>query len=521
MRGGLAPLGRGGPPVRPANEAIARTYSHPSPYDGWNARGNLANMKPTEAVQMDNVFPGVQTVTLRKGCINWKTAAPATVRSFLPYSGLTTNTLFAATTTGIYDVTASGAFGASIVACTNGYWKSLMTATAGGNFLFAVNGTDLAKAYDGAVWTVPVITVATSSTWDYVTLHKKRIWAVQKNTMSLWYLPVDSIAGAATLFPVGSLFKKGGRVVAIGSWTLDSGAGIDDLFVIVTSNGEIAIYQGTDPASSATWALVGVYEAGKPVGEKPLLNYGGELLYLSAMGLLPLSKLMQSTTIDRSSSISYNIDGAFLDAAESYGSIIGWQMLTHKAANLLIVNVPVTQDVLSYQFVMNTTTKAWCRFTDWNASCWVDFNGAIYFASGLTVLKAWIGTTDVAEPIVGGVMQAYSKLGYSGQKNISLVRPNFGFTGTAQISMALDADFNTFSGGTSFTYTPSGSGAIWDTSLWDTGIWDSGVSLFEPNWTTVPGNVGYLFSFRLQVLSSSGNFVWTSTDFAERAAGIL
>lgn len=506
---------------RPMDEATARPYSHPSPYLGWNARGNLANMDPKEAIQMDNVFPGVQTVGVRKGSATHATGAAANIKALLPYSGASTNKLFACASTGIYDVTAAGAIGAAVASCTNGEWESLNIATAGGNFLFCVNGTDSAKTFDGTTWAVPAITVATSSTWNYVALHKKRIWAIEENSMKLWYLPVDSIAGAATLFPVGSLFKKGGYLVAIGAWSLDGGSGLDDLFVIVTSNGEIAVYQGTDPASSTTWQLVGVYTVGKPVGKKPLLDYGGDLLYLSQVGLVPLSSLTQSTVIDRSKQISYNIDGAFLDAADAYGSIYGWQMLTHNHHNLLIVNVPVSLDSFSYQFVMNTITKAWCRFIGWNATCWAEFNGLIYFAGGTTVYQAWTGTTDSGEPIQASVMQAYSYLGSRQQKNVVLARPNFGLSGSAQISLALDTDFKTFNGETIFTYAPAPDGAIWDVDLWDTGIWDSGSSTFEPKWTTVPGDLGYLHSFRLQISTSSGNFVWTSTDFAHRPAGIL
>ncbi len=339
--------------------------------------------------------------------------------------------------------------------------------------------------------------------------------------MKIWYLPVDSIAGAATQFPVGALFKKGGYVVAMEPWTIDGGAGVDDLLTIVTSNGEIAVYQGTDPASSSTWALIGVYDVARPVGTKPLLSYGGDLLYLSTVGLIPLSKLMQSALVDRSSQISYNIDGAFLDAAEDYKINLGWQMITHKSANLLIVNVPVSQDTISYQFVMNTITKKWCRFTGWNAACWAESGGDIYFALGSLVSKAWIGTDDAGVPIVGTVLQAYAAIGGGGQKNISLVRPNIGLAGSAQISLALDTDFKTFNGETIFTYAPLSAGAIWDSSLWDTGLWDGGTSLFEPRWMTVPGDLGYLHSLRLQITTSDGNFIWTNTDFALRGAGIL
>ncbi len=332
---------------------------------------------------------------------------------------------------------------------------------------------------------------------------------------------MDSIAGAAVKFPVGSLFKSGGYVVAIGAWTLDNGSGVDDLFVIVTSNGEIAVYQGTDPASSATWALIGVYSVAKPVSTKPLKDFGGDLLYLSANGLIPLSKLLQSALLDRSNQISYNIDGAFLDAAIDYSGNLGWQMLTHKSANLLIVNVPVSQDTLSYQFVMNTITKAWCRFTGWNASCWAEFNGLVYFAGGTKVSQAWTGNTDAGVPITGTVFQAYSYFGSRQQKNIMLARPNFGSAGAAQITMALDADFKTFSGETLLTYAPLVTGGIWGTSLWGTGTWGGDENLYESKWLTVPGDLGYLHSFRLQVTTSSGSFDWTSTDFVCKGAGIL
>lgn len=523
MRSGLATRGRNSAQGMPQNEATARTNSQPSPFDGWNARGNLANMRPTEAIQMDNIVPGVQQVYMRAGCIAWKTAAPANIKSLLPYHGLSTNKLFASTNAGIYDATSSGTFGAAAVACTNGAWISInYQNSAGTTYLFAVNAVDQAKAYEPTGgWTIPVITGVNSNTWSYVVGHKHRIWAIEKQSMNLWYLPTDAIAGAATKFPVGALFKKGGYLAAIGTWTIDSGTGVDDLFVIATSRGELAVYQGTDPASSTTWALVGVFDVAEPVGNQPFMKFGGDLLYLSVTGLVPISALMQSPNIERTNLISYRIDGAFTDAAAGYRTNFGWAMQVFQSESLLLVNVPVSPDTLAYQFVMNTITKRWCRFTGWNATCWAEVDGNLYFAGGTSVRKAWVGTEDEGEPITVTCLQAYSALGSYQQKNVTMLRPNFGMAGATQVSLALDTDFKTFGGQTIFTYVPVTGGAIWDSSLWDTGLWDGGTSLWEPQWTTVPGDLGYLHSFRLQITSSAGNFVWTSTDFAIRGAGIL
>ena len=34
------------------------------------------------------------------------------------------------------------------------------------------------------------------------------------------------------------------------------------------------------------------------------------------------------------------------------------------------------------QYVMNTITKAWCRFTEWSAEDFAVFNGELYFCAG-------------------------------------------------------------------------------------------------------------------------------------------
>lgn len=521
MRGYPSLHRRAGAKPRPANEADARPYTHPAPYGGWNARGNLANMDPLDAIQMDNIFPGVQEVQLRKGCIDWVTGFSTPLKSLMAYSSGTLSKLFTSTSTGIFDVTASGTAGSAVTTCTNGQWSSVNFTTPGGRFLVAANGADAVKNYDGSTWTLPTITGVSPSSLFYVTTHQKRLWFVENNSMNIWYLPVESIAGAAVQFPVGSLFKKGGSVAAIGSWTMDSGSGLNDLFVIVTTEGEMAAYQGDDPSSSSTWALVGVYETPRPLGRQPLLDFGGELLFLSQNGMIPVSKLAQSVIIDRSQQVSFKIDGAFLDAANLYAGNTGWQMITHKAANVLLVNVPVSTDTLSYQFVMNTITKAWCRFIGWNATAWATLDGRLYFAGGSKVSQAWTGVNDAGVAIQGRALQAYTPLGLRRQKQVSLVRPNLGFSGAAQISMTLDTDFKTFDGQTVLTYNPASSSGMWDVSDWDFALWDSGASIIEPTWMTVPNDLGYLHSFRLQIQTSVSTFSWTSTDFAYKPAGIL
>ena len=94
-------------------------------------------------------------------------------------------------------------------------------------------------------------------TKDIVNLNnfKRSIYFLKKNSMSFFYLPIDSITGTVSEFPLGALFSKGGYLMAMGTWTIDGGFGTDDYCVFISSEGQAVVYKGTDPSSSTTWAL--------------------------------------------------------------------------------------------------------------------------------------------------------------------------------------------------------------------------------------------------------------------------
>ena len=75
--------------------------------------------------------------------------------------------------------------------------------------------------------------------------------------------------------------------------SLDSGSGLDDVCIFVSDQGEIAVYQGTDPASASTWSLVGVYEIGKPLNKHASFGAGGDLAILTEDGIIPVSEALR------------------------------------------------------------------------------------------------------------------------------------------------------------------------------------------------------------------------------------
>jgi hypothetical protein len=113
-----------------AKQNTASTTSVPAPIGGWNARDSLANMSPTDAVQLVNWFPTPTDVTMRKGytvtSILTTSVGVKTINS-ITYSG-TTATLTTATAHGLI----TGAY-VSITGTTpseySGVYKITVTST--------------------------------------------------------------------------------------------------------------------------------------------------------------------------------------------------------------------------------------------------------------------------------------------------------------------------------------------------------------------------------------------------------
>lgn len=504
-------------------------FQVPAPVGGWNTRDPEAKMPATDAIYLDNFFPYASGVMLRKG---WEAhasvpdATPAQeIGALMSYSPVTgAKKLFAGTLSGIYDVTAAGAAAVPSSVATNGRWRYANVTTAGGSFLWCCNGVDKSRVYNGAAWTVldgastPPITGISSENITNVSLHQTRLMLAVKDSLSFWYLGVNAIAGAAAEFPMGALFRKGGYLMATESWTIDAGAGMDDHFVAVTSEGEVAVYAGYDPSNAATWSLVGIYYTGKPLGRNCFVRLGGDMVLLTVQGAIPLSKLVQSSSIDRRIFITDKISNFFTSVVDSYGDNYGWQGVVYPEAQMLVINVPL-RSTLSWQFVMNLQTGAWSRFLSWNATAWALHDGELYFGIGTEVRKGWAGRKDGEAAITGKVKTAFQYINRAGKINqITLLRPIFQATGPVAASLALDTDFRnsfTFAQSTNFLQQIG----VWDESLWDEAYWNGSLTLGA--WRTVGHVPGRAFSLRMRVQLKNLNFSWSATDFIGKQGGLM
>lgn len=520
--------------------------SIPAPTKGLNDYNSIADMDPTFALDMLNMFPSASSLQVRAGYQEWLTGLGAPAKTLMAYNAKTgSNSLWVTTDTGLYNATTSGAAPAPTLALTNGYMSSINYGNVAGQYLIAVNGSDLGKIYDGTTWANMATTGA--STQDMIDVHSynKRIWFVEKNSNTAWYLPVDAITGVLTPFYLGGVFTRGGFLQNIFTWSIDSGDGLDDIIVFQSSKGEIAGYIGSDPSTIATFGLQAVYFVGAPLGTRVTDDLGGDVAMLSIGGVTPISKVVGGTqAISRDEdTLTKNISKTFNSLIVARGQLPNWEILNLQAQTSLYVNFPATGGDPAIQFVMNTLTGAWTKY-DLPIRSMVEYNQSLYFsdeAGRILVVDQENNLDNLAIDgssgvfIVSGAQVAYNYFELLGtNKTYNMIRPIFISSYTPALNTNVSVDFvpNPVSG----ILAPSGgptttdfwNTALWDVNMWfapnaptqsdvwDTGIWDS--TLWTPPvlaqhfWLGV-GKMGYVASLAFKI-STNAKTEFVSCDWS-------
>ena len=511
---------------RGAQAQQAITTSMPAPVGGWNARDSIANMPMGDAVILKNWWPQTDSVKIRDGWQDFVTGFGSTVESLMVYNAIDgTQEMYAASGTSFFDASTTGAVGSAVVTgLTNARWNSVnMTNSSAISYLCAFNGVDNPQYWNGSSWisvtgaTSPGITGVTASELKNPWIHKRRLWTVQSDTLSAWYLPIDSVGGAATEFPLYGIFKKGGSLLVGGTWTIDGGEGLDDYMVFVTTEGEVAIYRGTNPSTDFT--IQGVWEIGEPIGERCLLKLAGELMIITVSGVYPLSQALQSSQVNPKSAITDKIVGAISNATQLYRTNFGWDLEHYPLGDMLLLNVPVVEGTEIEQYVMNTITGAWARFTDIDATCWAVYNRNLYFGGSTNVGLFGTSKSDNGSNINADMLPAFSYFDLRGQlKHFKMIRPLLRTNGTPSILAALNVDFNTDSPTAPLSFVAPDV-FIWDVSNWDEAVWSEGFAISQ-QWATVT-QIGTSASLRLVAASASIDVDLLAVDYTFEPGGII
>lgn len=505
----------GGQPPQPVPTT---SYTFPAPIRGWVLSENLATASPDSARRLDNWICTTTGARVRGGAVKHATVDDPVVSLFTYNS--TSDAFFAATADAIYTITSPAdpevAPAATISGLTSGDFTATQFGTAGGNFLYAVNGADSARLYDGSAWTTitgvstPAITGVTTADLSHVWSYANRLFFVEGGTLNAWYLPVDSIGGAATSFSLAGVFRQGGSLLFGATWSQDSGAGLDDKCVFASTEGEIAIYTGSNPGSASDWALQGVYRMPKPLGKNGHTQAGGDLLIATEVGLIPVSAAIQSDLAAiESKAVSRDIAPYWQQMARQIGG--SWTIVKAQRRGVMFISQPDASGAEQTALAVNLLTGAWSRCTGWDTRCVGYFNDNPYFgaADGCVYLMDSSGS-DAGTAYTAVYVGQQNGMGAGGrQKTVRQMRAMFQTGSPINPQLTALDDFRE-----DISPPPSSpsnySVDAWDSGLWDTAIWDAdAVIVNEANWTAT-GVTGSTIAPELQL-----TFGITPTPFVE------
>lgn len=501
-------------PAQPNRPRTSRLTSFPAPTGGWVANRNLA--KPNQygtqpgAAVLENFFPIANSAIMRRGSELYATIGDGTkqVDTIFRYVNGATQKLFASISTNIYDIT-NGASPSSVLGTlTSGDWSVVQFATSGGVFLRGVNGTDTPFVYDGSTWgTTPAITFTDGTTADqlnYVWAAQNRLWFIKKNSLYAYYIDPAAIGGAATAFPMGGIFSRGGSLLFGAQWSIETLAGMDQRTVFVTTEGEAAVYQGNDPSSATTWSLVGVYRIGKPLGPKAWIRAGGDIVIATDIGFVALSQaLTRDFSVLSESAVSFPIETEWNDAvAQRAGA--NWHCEVWPTNQMAVVALPTVAGTTPAFFVSNVRTGAWAKYSGWDATCLAVYNEGLYFGSQAgKIVQANVTGADQGIPYTSTYIPLFDDLRSSGSLKI-------GRMGRAALrcdipvteNLTLNTDFDV-STPPAPDATPVAGVSVWGTGIWGQSVWGAASSpSTQQNWKSLSG-MGYALAPCLQITSGS------------------
>lgn len=526
-------------------------FAFPAARDGWIANQALAQPNATKADGspllgasiLDNMYPAADGPILMRGSQLYATlgAGGNPTRSMFIYNAGSVDKLFASTDTTIYDITTvltpnNMLIGAGngddvigtedddilgvqstdgldvVTGQTGGNWISQQFATAGGIFLRLVNGADTPLVYDGTDFdTFPDLKFAAPddeldpSILNFVWAYKQRLFFIANDSLDAYYLPVDQVGGELTKLPLAGIFGKGGKLLFGASWSLDSGnsGGLSEQCIFVTTEGEVAVFQGANPSDANDWQKVGVYQIGRPLGNQAWVRDGGDIIVASSTGYVRLSQaISRDLAALGPTAVSYPIETAWNHAVENRNQ--PWTCTIWPSKQMAVVAPKTPTGAVAEVYIANVRTGAWARRTNWNVTCMAVFRERLFYGTpDGTVVEAGVTGLDQGAAYTGTCVPLFNDLGTPASLKITELVRAVGLRPVpagVQVSMQVDYTINLPPAPPAL---PVPEGAQWGNATWGQFAWGESTTISpQQRWETRPG-YGYAFAPAVQVTSGS------------------
>lgn len=531
---------------------VQQQARNPMPVGGLNFVESTMSMPATDCYLCDNFMPRPYGLEIRKGWKYWIPQADAfagEVRTIMSYNTRRKefSKIFAApavATGEVYDVTLENttptlAFTPSTPSDTPGEWHYTEVVNTAGAFLCIVSqgaGYYIASTDTAGVTTWVEVATGTATgelefpasdpntTKDlcFIWTWQNRVWFLAKDSAVAYYLPVGQITGKLAAFDFGPQLLHGGALQFGTRWTYDSGTGMDDSLVLISTEGDCLIYEGTDPDVAASFKMKGVWYIGRnPVGRRNFTQHGGDLLVVNEYGLLKISDLVAGRLHagDLSGTIGYKMNPRLARFVTTTINDKYWALMPNPSEEMLVLLSPYLNETtgIRQSFIINSITNAWATTSEMDMLDSDMFKGQLIAGTrDGNVIACFYGYSDgvpsdnseTGNAVTGRLQGAFLDYGNSNM-NKRMIRAKV--YGIADNPPSIYCTFKSEYALTELLSTPApsvNSLPVWDTALWDDSIWNASSGSFRTWFGTAA--FGKKMSFQLAVRGASRTVL---TDF--------
>lgn len=452
----------------------------PAPYSGLDVVSPIDNMDPSLALELVNIFPGATAPEVRKGYAQLGSATTTSQTRFMQelpkLDG--TSVLIAASNTAIYQFTTAGARTdiSKVGGYTNGSWNSHIFR----NYIYLCNGQDNAQVYTGTGTCIDITgnPPAGTSIADFINVssYRGRLYFVKKNTLEMYFhdtvnVPMTTGSPALKVYDFSSVMRRGGYLLYTLTYTNQTANTAQDVFVAVSSEGEVVAYTGYSP-DDTNWSSAGAsgsntvlahYYIGKPLGYRSFIYINSDIWIITEQGIVSISALFQKGEAQILSTISRTVNPIITNAAKSIGFSSLWGGFFWPAGRRVYIAVPQTSNSVIF-LVFSLDNGAWTQFALFSTQDCVQlclFNALPFYGGSDGTI--WSGETGNADQVKGLNSQSInfsyrSAFSFFGSRDTFKVfrdiRPLLKTKRGVALSIDIDTNFKVGTTSASVTSTP-------------------------------------------------------------------
>lgn len=228
--------------------------------------------------------------------------------------------------------------------------------------------------FDGEAFTAATFITTTGKSqadFDGVIAHHDRPYFWDKDgALEFYYGDVGAVTGELIRFPLDRLGSVTGRIAAILSLTVDAGHGMNDTLCIITTTGQLVLYEGLDPGDAADWRLLSRVQGPVPVPGYPFAAIGSDVWMVTKTGVVSISEAIRSGIMAQNSPITRPIANLLLDEIDDPDAY--WSL--HCTADGSTVYINKVEGLVARQWVYDLVTGTWST-ADYPARSWFRIGG--------------------------------------------------------------------------------------------------------------------------------------------------